>query len=73
MAQTMVAFVIFLTWVMNTFSQSRSKRAVAIALIISMGTLGNFGSSSVHSALLPYAATDAVAGTSGRPVGDLHT
>ncbi|KAG2366175.1 hypothetical protein BDR07DRAFT_1470185 [Suillus spraguei] len=36
MTQSSVAYVIFLTWVLNTFSQSRSKRAAAIALINSM-------------------------------------
>ncbi|KAG2077464.1 MFS general substrate transporter [Suillus decipiens] len=43
MTQSSVAYVIFLTWVMNTFSQSRSKRAAAIALINSVATLGSIG------------------------------
>jgi hypothetical protein len=41
MTQSSVAYVIFLTWVLNTFSQSQSKRAAAIALINSMATFGN--------------------------------
>jgi MFS family permease len=40
MAQNSVSYVISLTWVMNTFSQSQSKRAVAIALINSIATIG---------------------------------
>ncbi|KAG1779745.1 MFS general substrate transporter [Suillus placidus] len=43
MTQSSVAYVIFLTWVLNTFSQSRSKRAAAVALINSMATFGNIG------------------------------
>lgn len=43
MTQSPVAYVIFLTWILNTFSQSRSKRAAAIGLINSMATLGNVG------------------------------
>ncbi|KAG0709582.1 MFS general substrate transporter [Suillus ampliporus] len=45
MTQASVAAVVFLTWMLNTFSQSRSKRAAAIALINSMGTFGNIGGS----------------------------
>ncbi|KAG1743052.1 MFS general substrate transporter [Suillus lakei] len=45
MAQAPVAHVVSLTWVMNTFSQSRSKRAAAIALINAMSSLGYIGSS----------------------------
>ncbi|KAG0709584.1 MFS general substrate transporter [Suillus ampliporus] len=45
MTQASVAYVVFLTWVLNTFSQSRSKRAAAIALINSMASFGNVGSS----------------------------
>ncbi|KAG2369851.1 MFS general substrate transporter [Suillus spraguei] len=45
MTQSSVAYVIFLTWALNTFSQSQPKRAAAIALIISMGTFGNIGAS----------------------------
>jgi hypothetical protein len=45
MTQSPVAYVIFLTWILNTFSQSRSKRAAAIALINSMATFGNVGAS----------------------------
>ncbi|KAG1806859.1 MFS general substrate transporter [Suillus plorans] len=45
MTQSSVAYVVFLTWVLNTFSQSRSKRAAAIAFINSMATFGNIGSS----------------------------
>ena len=73
MTQSPVAYVVCLTWALNTFSQSQSKRAAAIALINSTALLGNMGASLVYSDLVLYAATDAVAGTSGRPVGDLHT
>jgi hypothetical protein len=73
MTQAPVAFVVFVTWVLNTFSQSQSKRASAVALINSMGICGNIGASSVHIQFVVYAATDVVAGTSGLPVGDLHT
>jgi predicted MFS family arabinose efflux permease len=45
MAQAPAAHIVSLTWVMNTFSQSRSKRAVAIALINAMSSLGYIGSS----------------------------
>ncbi|KAG2352673.1 MFS general substrate transporter [Suillus spraguei] len=45
MAQAPVAHIVSLTWVMNTFSQSQSKRAVAIALINAMSSLGYIGSS----------------------------
>ncbi|KAG1845722.1 MFS general substrate transporter [Suillus subalutaceus] len=45
MAQAPVAHIVSLTWVMNTFSQSRSKRAAAIALINAMSSLGYIGSS----------------------------
>ncbi|KAG1891166.1 MFS general substrate transporter [Suillus subluteus] len=45
MTQAPVAFVIFVTWVLNTFSQSQSKRAAAIALINSMGICSNIGAS----------------------------
>ncbi|KAG2049778.1 MFS general substrate transporter [Suillus hirtellus] len=45
MAQAPVAHVVSLTWVMNTFSQSRSKCAVAIAFINAMSSLGYIGSS----------------------------
>ncbi|KAG1733005.1 MFS general substrate transporter [Suillus paluster] len=45
MTQAQVAFVISLTWAMNTLSQSQSKRAAAVALINSMGSIGNIGSS----------------------------
>ncbi|KAG1756627.1 MFS general substrate transporter [Suillus paluster] len=45
MTQPPVAFVIFLTWVMNTFSQSQSKRAAAVGIINSMGMFGNMGAS----------------------------
>ncbi|KAG2065552.1 MFS general substrate transporter [Suillus decipiens] len=40
MSQNTVAYVVCLTWVMNTFSQSQSKRATAIALISTMATSG---------------------------------
>ncbi|KIK49027.1 hypothetical protein CY34DRAFT_797410 [Suillus luteus UH-Slu-Lm8-n1] len=40
MTQSPVAYVVSLTWVMNTFSQSQSKRAAAIALINSMASSG---------------------------------
>ncbi|KAG2147869.1 MFS general substrate transporter [Suillus bovinus] len=45
MAQAPVAHVVSLTWVMNTFSQSRSKCAAAIALINAMSSLGYMSSS----------------------------
>ncbi|KAG2358965.1 MFS general substrate transporter [Suillus spraguei] len=45
MTQGPVAYVIALTWIMNTFSQAHSKRAAAIALINSIGTAGAIGSS----------------------------
>lgn len=45
MTQAPVAFVVFVTWVLNTFSQSQSKRASAVALINSMGICGNIGAS----------------------------
>ncbi|KAG2122701.1 MFS general substrate transporter [Suillus cothurnatus] len=45
MAQAPAAHIVSLTWVMNTFSQSRSKRAVAIALINAMSSLGYISSS----------------------------
>ncbi|KAG1754614.1 hypothetical protein EDB19DRAFT_1902744 [Suillus lakei] len=72
MTQSLAALAVYVTWVMNTFSQSQSKRAVAIALVNSMATIGNIGGSSVHIDLVLYAVTDTVAGASGRPVGDLH-
>ncbi|KAG1827140.1 major facilitator superfamily domain-containing protein [Suillus subaureus] len=40
-----VAFVIFVTWVLNTFSQTQAKRAAATAMINSMGICGNIGAS----------------------------
>jgi MFS family permease len=40
MAQSSVAYVVSLTWVTNTFSQSQSKRAAAIALINTIATTG---------------------------------
>jgi hypothetical protein len=52
MAQNAVAFVVFLTWVMDTFSQSQSKCAAAIALINTMSSAGLISSSSVHSGLV---------------------
>ncbi|KAG1845711.1 sugar transporter [Suillus subalutaceus] len=45
MTQGPVAYVVCLTWVMNTFSQSQSKRAAAIALINSMASAGVISSS----------------------------
>ncbi|KAG1770228.1 MFS general substrate transporter [Suillus occidentalis] len=45
MAQSSVAYVVALTWAMNTFSQSQSKRAAAIALINSLATSGFISSS----------------------------
>lgn len=45
MTQTPVAYVVTLTWVMNTFSQSQSKRAAAIALINTMASAGMISSS----------------------------
>ncbi|KAG1898616.1 MFS general substrate transporter [Suillus fuscotomentosus] len=41
MAQSPIAYAVALTWVMNTFSQSQSKRAAAIALINTMASVGN--------------------------------
>jgi hypothetical protein len=52
MAQNAVAFVVFLTWVMDTFSQSQSKCAAAVALINTMSSAGLISSSSVHSELV---------------------
>ncbi|KAG2040030.1 MFS general substrate transporter [Suillus americanus] len=40
MAQSPVAYVVCLTWVMNTYSQSQSKRAAAVALINTVATSG---------------------------------
>ncbi|KAG2049772.1 MFS general substrate transporter [Suillus hirtellus] len=45
MAQSSIAYAVALTWVMNTFSQSQSKRAAAIALINTMASVGNATSS----------------------------
>ncbi|KAG1817154.1 MFS general substrate transporter [Suillus subaureus] len=45
MAQNAVAFVVSLTWVMDTFSQSQSKCAAAIALINTMSSAGFISSS----------------------------
>ncbi|KAG1743064.1 MFS general substrate transporter [Suillus lakei] len=45
MAQSLVAYIVTLTWVMNTFSQSHSKRAAAIALINTMASTGLISSS----------------------------
>ncbi|KAG1817158.1 MFS general substrate transporter [Suillus subaureus] len=45
MAQAPVAHIVSLTWVMNTFSRSQSKRAAAIALVNAMSSLGYIGSS----------------------------
>ncbi|KAG1817129.1 MFS general substrate transporter [Suillus subaureus] len=62
MAQSPAAYVVCLTWAINTFSQSQSKRAAAIALINSMATAGfidssyfwpsNWGPSYVNSYLI---------------------
>ncbi|KAG2110522.1 MFS general substrate transporter [Suillus discolor] len=41
MAQSSIAYAVALTWAMNTFSQSQSKRAAAIALINTMASVGN--------------------------------
>ncbi|KAG1845720.1 MFS general substrate transporter [Suillus subalutaceus] len=43
--QSPVAYVVCLTWVMNTFSQSQSKRAAAIALVNTLSTASHMGSS----------------------------
>ncbi|KAG2144503.1 MFS general substrate transporter [Suillus clintonianus] len=45
MAQAPVAHIVSLTWVMNTFSQSQSKRAAAIALTNALSSIGFIGSS----------------------------
>ncbi|KAG1845706.1 MFS general substrate transporter [Suillus subalutaceus] len=45
MAQSPVAYVVSLTWVMNTFSQSQSKRAAAIALVNTMAVASHISSS----------------------------
>ncbi|KAG2147852.1 MFS general substrate transporter [Suillus bovinus] len=45
MTQSPVSYVVALTWAMNTFSQSQSKRAAAIALINSMASAGAIVSS----------------------------
>ncbi|KAG2122684.1 MFS general substrate transporter [Suillus cothurnatus] len=41
MTQSPAAFVVSLTWIMNTFSQSQSKRAAAIALINVIASVGS--------------------------------
>ncbi|KAG2110521.1 MFS general substrate transporter [Suillus discolor] len=40
MTQSPVAYAVALTWVMNTFSQSQSKRAAAVALVSTMASTG---------------------------------
>ncbi|KAG1743063.1 MFS general substrate transporter [Suillus lakei] len=45
MAQCPAAYVVALTWVMNTFSQSQPKRAAAIALINTVSSAGLISSS----------------------------
>ncbi|KAG1793184.1 MFS general substrate transporter [Suillus plorans] len=40
MTQSPVAYAVSLTWVMNTFSQSQSKRAAAVALVSTMASTG---------------------------------
>jgi MFS family permease len=45
MTQSPVAFIVSLTWVMNTFSQSQSKRAAAIALVNTVSSTGLISSS----------------------------
>ncbi|KAG1877314.1 hypothetical protein F4604DRAFT_1954918 [Suillus subluteus] len=45
MAQSPAAYVVSLTWVLNTFSQSQSKRAAAIALINTISSTGFISSS----------------------------
>ncbi|KIK49030.1 hypothetical protein CY34DRAFT_70349, partial [Suillus luteus UH-Slu-Lm8-n1] len=45
MTQSSVAYIIAVTWAMNTFSQSHSKRAAAIALINTLATSGFISSS----------------------------
>jgi len=45
MAQSPVAYGVSLTWVMNTFSQSQSKRAAAVALVSTMASTGLVSSS----------------------------
>lgn len=45
MTQASVVYVVFMTWVSNSIPESSSKRAVGIAVINTMGTLGNIGSS----------------------------
>ncbi|KAG1877312.1 major facilitator superfamily domain-containing protein [Suillus subluteus] len=45
MAQNTVAFVVSLAWVMDTFSQSQSKCAAAVALINTMSSAGFISSS----------------------------
>ncbi|KAH7930095.1 MFS general substrate transporter [Leucogyrophana mollusca] len=45
MAQSSVAYVVFLTWVSNSIPRPPSKRAVAIAFINSIATFGNIGAS----------------------------
>ncbi|KAG1793181.1 MFS general substrate transporter [Suillus plorans] len=44
MAQSPIAYAVALTWVMNTFSQSQSQRAAAIALINTMASAGSITS-----------------------------
>lgn len=45
MAQSPVAYAVSLTWVLNTFSQSQSKRAAAVALVSTMASTGLVSSS----------------------------
>jgi MFS family permease len=45
MAQSPVSFVVCLAWILNTFSQSQSKRAAAVALIHSISSIGSISSS----------------------------
>ncbi|KIK49028.1 hypothetical protein CY34DRAFT_431408 [Suillus luteus UH-Slu-Lm8-n1] len=45
MAQSPVAFIVSLTWVINTFSKSQSKSAAAIAIVNTMSSAGFIGSS----------------------------
>ena len=45
MAQSFAAFITFVAWISSTFPRPPSKRAVAIAFIVSFGQLGNIAGS----------------------------
>lgn len=47
MAQVLAGYLVLLGWINNTFAREPAKRAVAIALMNSLGQTGNFIGSSV--------------------------